>query len=79
MLTAPPIVSRYSELHQEALRLEVHRDRLAASCQPDASAMRRTTSRLRIAAVARITAPFARPSAMAPASDLRDPLTRGAM
>ena len=79
MMSAPPIVSRYSELHRAELRAEVHRDRLAATCQPDRSAIRWITSRLRLAAGARIAAPFARTSAMSPASEMRDPLTRGAM
>jgi hypothetical protein len=34
---------------------------------------------LRLAAMARIMAPFARTSPMPPASDMRDPLIRGAM
>ena len=79
MLPTPHIVARYAELHREALRSEVHRDRLAATCQPDVSAMRRITARLETAAMARIVAPFARTSPMPPASDMRDPLTRGAM
>ena len=79
MLPTPHPISRYSELHQELLRLEVRRDRLAATCQPDASAIGRITARLRLAAMARIMAPFARTSPMPPASDMRDPLIRGAM
>ena len=79
MMSAPPIVYRYGDLHQAELRAEVRRDRLAATCQPDVSAMRRITARLETAAMARIVAPFARTSPMPPASDMRDPLTRGAM
>ena len=79
MMSAPPIVSRYGELHRAELRAEVHRDRLAATCQPDRSAMRWITSRVRVAAGARIPVPFAGASAMSPASETRDPLTRGAM
>ena len=45
MMTAPSIVSRYGELHREALRFEVQRDRLAATCQPDTSLLQRTTRR----------------------------------
>jgi hypothetical protein len=37
MMTAPSIVTRYVELHCEALRSEAQRDRLAAPCQPNAS------------------------------------------
>jgi hypothetical protein len=79
MMSAPPIVSRYGELHQAALRAEAHRDRLAATCQPGVSVMRRITSRLGIAPMARMTVAFARTSPMAPASDMRDPVTRGAL
>jgi hypothetical protein len=45
MLPTPHIVARYAELHREALRSEVHRDRLAATCRPDASLLQRTTRR----------------------------------
>ncbi len=79
MMYAPPIVFRYGDLHQAELRAEVRRDRLTATCQPDVSAMRRITSRLGTAAVSRIMAPLARTSPMPPASDMRDPLTRGAI
>lgn len=78
MLTAPPIVFRYGEIHQATLRAEVHRDRLAASCQSDTSAMRRTTSRLGIAVMARIAASLAKTQTMGHATEMRDPVTRGA-
>jgi hypothetical protein len=79
MMSASPLVSRYGELHRAELRAEVRRDRLAATCQPDRSAMRWITSRLRIAAMARIAVRVARTSPMPPASEMRDPLTRGAV
>lgn len=79
MMSAPPIVSRYGELHREELRAEVRRDRLAATCTPNPSAMRRTTRRARIAASSLLATLFAGASRVPPASGRSDPATRGAL
>lgn len=55
MMTAPSLIHRYCELHQAELRAEIQRGQGAATCQPDASAMRRTPSWLRIAATSLLT------------------------
>lgn len=78
-MSTSPLISRYGELHRAELRAEVRRDRLAASCLSDMSAMRRTTSRLGIAFTARIAAALAKTEPMAHAAETRDPVTRGAL
>ena len=79
IVSSPPIVSRYGEIRQAELRAEVRRDRLAASCGSDMSATHRTTPRLGIAVIARIAAALAKTEPMALSTEMRDPVTRGAL
>jgi hypothetical protein len=79
MLPTPHIVARYAELHREALRSEVHRDRLAATCRPDASKTQRTTSRVWSAASSLLTSLLGESLPGRHATGKSNPATRGAL
>jgi hypothetical protein len=76
MMSAPPLVYRYVELHHIELRSEVRRGHRAAICQPDASLMRWTPLRWWIATSALITALFGRTSLTSLPSGKSDPVAR---
>jgi hypothetical protein len=79
MMPAPSIVSRYGALHQEALRSEVHHDRLAATCEPDASLLQRTTRRVRSAASSLLTSLYGETLPGRHGTGRSDPATHGAL
>ena len=79
MMSAPPIVARYGELHRAELRAEVRRDRIAATCTPGASASRRATARVRIAVSSLVGACFGGTSPVSSASGRSDPAIGGAL
>jgi hypothetical protein len=79
MLSAPPLVYRYVELHHDELRSEVHRGHRAATCQPDTSVMPWTRLRLRITTACLVTALFGGTSPASLPSGKSDPVASTAL